>query len=227
MEQRDSFIFYRSFYEAVSQLKPKDQVEVILAICEYALNGTERKLTGVPSAIFLLAKPNLDASQRRFENGKKGGRPKTKGKPSQNLTETKTEPNVDKDVNGDKDVDRECKWVIGDEDGRKAAVAAVMNAYLDKVNPQISEQSRDELVGFIDVMGAECCLRAIDIAVDARKATWPYIRAILSAKQAQGVRCLADWDALETTRKQQKAGDPAAKSWAELAREMEAKAYDV
>lgn len=86
----------------------------------------------------------------------------------------------------------------GDE--KKAAVAAVMSAYLDKVNPQLSERSRDELVGFAEVMGAEVCLRAIDIALDAKKASWPYIRAILQSKQQQGVRCLADWDALEDSR---------------------------
>lgn len=87
----------------------------------------------------------------------------------------------------------------GDE--KKTAIAAVMAAYLNKVNPQMSERSRDELTGFVEVMGAECCLRAIDAALDAKKATWPYIRAILQAKQSQGVRCLADWDALEERRR--------------------------
>ena len=85
------------------------------------------------------------------------------------------------------------------------AVAAVMSAYQDKINPQLSERSRDELAGFARVMGAEVCLRAIDAALDAKKANWPYIKAILQAKQAQGVRCLADWDALEERR--QKPGE--------------------
>lgn len=76
-------------------------------------------------------------------------------------------------------------------------IAAVMEAYRNKVNPQLSERGRDELAGFVDVMGTDVCLRAIDIALDAKKATWPYIRAILQSKQSQGVRCLADWDALE------------------------------
>ena len=79
----------------------------------------------------------------------------------------------------------------------RAPIAAVMEAYRNKVNPQLSERGRDELTGFVEVMGAEVCLRAIDIALDAKKATWPYIRAILHSKQSQGVRCLADWDALE------------------------------
>ena len=42
--------------------------------------------------------------------------------------------------------------------------------------------------------------RAFDIALDSKKTTWPYIRAILQDKQMRGVRCLADWDALEKKR---------------------------
>lgn len=203
MEQRDSFVFYRSFYEAVTQLKPKEQVEVVLAICEYALNRTERELTGVPAAIFTLVKPNLDANQRRFENGKKGGRRKANAKPNENLAQTKTEPDVDVDVDvdGNADADADGGWKGEMGDGRGAATAAVINAYLDKVNPHLSGRSREELAGFAGDMGAEVCLRAIDIALDAQKANWPYIKAILQAKQAQGVRCLADWDELEENRR--------------------------
>ena len=50
------------------------------------------------------------------------------------------------------------------------------------------------------------CKRAFDIALDSKKATWPYIRAILRDKQARGVRCLADWDALEERRQPGRGG---------------------
>lgn len=83
---------------------------------------------------------------------------------------------------------------------RDTAVATVMSAYLDKINPSASQNSLDELRGYVEVMGSEVCLRAIDIALDAKKATWNYIRAILRDKQSRGVRCLADWDALEQSR---------------------------
>lgn len=104
-------------------------------------------------------------------------RPETK--PNRNQIETETE----------------------DELRAREAVAAVMNAYLEKVNPQMSERGRDELIGFVEVMGPDVCIRAIDAALDAKKANWQYIRAILQTKQAQGVRCLADWDAVEAERK--------------------------
>lgn len=74
------------------------------ALCNYALNDVEPELTGAPSAMFKLLKPQVDANNRRYENGKKGGRPKgnqteTKTKPNNNQTKTKTKPNVNVNVN--------------------------------------------------------------------------------------------------------------------------------
>lgn len=76
MDKRISFIFYRSFYDAVLLLEPEEQLETLMAICAYGLDGAEPSLQGPPAAIFAIARANLDANQRRYENGKKGGRPK-------------------------------------------------------------------------------------------------------------------------------------------------------
>ena len=83
-----------------------------------------------------------------------------------------------------------------------ANIAAVMSAYMDKITPTPSEQSIEELKGYVELMGAECCLRAIDAALDAKVANWNYVRKVLQNKASQGVRCLADWDALEERRAQ-------------------------
>ena len=90
----ESFIFYRSFYESIKNLEPNIQAEIYNAIMEYALNDvTPTDLSGVANAIFILIKPQIDANNRRRENGKKGGRPKTETKPKQNQNKTKTKPN--------------------------------------------------------------------------------------------------------------------------------------
>ena len=90
----ESFIFYRSFYESIKNLEPNTQAEIYNAIMEYALNGvTPTDLSGVANAIFILVKPQIDANNRRRENGQKGGRPKAETKPKQNLNKTKTKPN--------------------------------------------------------------------------------------------------------------------------------------
>ena len=100
--ERESFVFYRSFYEGIKELPRDIQGEVLTAIMEYGLNGvTTENQKQITKAMFALIKPQLDANNQRFENGKKGGRPKancnqteTKTKPKQNRNKTKPEPNV-------------------------------------------------------------------------------------------------------------------------------------
>lgn len=71
METRDSFVFYRSFHEAARLLEPGEQLAVLTAINDYALDGVEPELSGAAAAVFLMARPNLDANRRKYENGKK------------------------------------------------------------------------------------------------------------------------------------------------------------
>ena len=94
---RDGFVFYRSFFESFEDLSKKDKLILFDALCNYALNDIVPELTGTTNAIFKLLKPQVDANNRRYENGKKGGRPKanqteTKTKPNDNQTETKLKP---------------------------------------------------------------------------------------------------------------------------------------
>ena len=99
---RDSFVFYRSFFVAISQLPKKYQLDTYQALAKYALDSDEIALNGISSAVLELCKPQIDANNRRFENGKKGGRrnqTETKAEPKQNQTETKHEPNVNVNVN--------------------------------------------------------------------------------------------------------------------------------
>jgi hypothetical protein len=86
---RESMIIYRSFYDAIKELEPLHQAKVWEAVFEYGLNQNQIDLSGLPSTIFKLIKPQLDANLRKYANGNKGGRPK---KANENLTETKIEP---------------------------------------------------------------------------------------------------------------------------------------
>jgi|TARA_R100000081_G_C4815549_1_gene174659 hypothetical protein len=81
---RDSYIFYRSFYEAIKELPNENQLEIYNAIAEYSLNFKEVELSGLSKTIFTLIKPQLEANNKRFivgqkgaKHGKKGGRPKS------------------------------------------------------------------------------------------------------------------------------------------------------
>lgn len=75
---KDSFVFYRSFYEAIKDLTIEEQSILFNAICELALNETDTELTGIPNTLFKLIKPQIEANNERYNNGKKGGRPSKK-----------------------------------------------------------------------------------------------------------------------------------------------------
>lgn len=79
MIERGSFIFYRSFKESLEDLSDSDKLIMYEAISDYALDRIEPNLTGFPSALFKLIRPQLDANWQRYENGKKGANHGNKG----------------------------------------------------------------------------------------------------------------------------------------------------
>lgn len=104
---RDSFIFYKSFYEGIKEVDLEVQTQIYNAIFKYQFETEEVELNGVAKAIFNLIKPQLKANNKKYENGKKGaeygvlgGRPKnpeeTPKKPQRNPEET---PNVNENEN--------------------------------------------------------------------------------------------------------------------------------
>lgn len=111
---RDSFIFYRSFYEAIKDLPRDIQGEIYTAIMEYSLYGNETdNLKPIARSIFTLIKPQIDVNNKRFDNGNRGGRPKknnqneTKDKPTNNQNETKDKPNNNDNKNNNENVNEE------------------------------------------------------------------------------------------------------------------------
>ena len=110
MGNRDSFIFYGSFYEAISCLDDATRLQCYDAVASYAITGIDPELNGVAKAIFALIKPQIDANNKRYNNGckgaeygKKGGRPVTKNPIGDNdenpIGDTSKNPIGDNDEN--------------------------------------------------------------------------------------------------------------------------------
>ena len=74
--EREGFVFYRSFLEAVKGLDDSTRLQCLDAIVDYGIYGEEKDLSGIPKMVFTLIKPQIDANNKRYEDGKKGGRPK-------------------------------------------------------------------------------------------------------------------------------------------------------
>ena len=74
---RKSFVFYDSFYKAMSYLNDKEKIQYIEAICNYSLFDITIDMDLKIEAMFALIKPQIDANIKKRENGKKGGRPRS------------------------------------------------------------------------------------------------------------------------------------------------------
>ena len=153
--ERESFVFYRSFYEGIKELPRDIQGEVLTAIMEYGLNGvTTENQKPITKAMFALIKPQLDANNQRFENGKlgaehgkKGGRPR-KEKPQENPTLTPKKPqenptqtpnvNVNDNVNDNDDKDASAitdeKKYYSSDNGVIKSISELKRDYLNDEN---------------------------------------------------------------------------------------------
>ena len=105
---RDSVIIYRSFVEAIKSLPKELQADAWNAIFEFSLDFKEPETDGIVKTIFTLIKPQLEANNKRFANGKKAkqkqNRSKTEAKRSKRQSNSKqeiseTEANVNVNVN--------------------------------------------------------------------------------------------------------------------------------
>ena len=72
----DSFVFYKSFFEGINSLPQEAQAKAYAAVCKYALYGEAPEPGGLEYVIFVMAKAQIDANNKRREAGRKGGEAK-------------------------------------------------------------------------------------------------------------------------------------------------------
>ena len=165
---RDSFVFYRSFYDAIKDLPRDVQGEIYTAIMEYSLYGKETEnLKPIAHSVFTLMKPQIDVNNKRFENGKKGGRPKsgnepdgnqeeTKEKPSNNQSETKSKPNVNDNVNANVNANENKDNTpngVSKKDAAKAATLKRKDEFGKTLVPYMEKYGKEMIRAFFDYWG--------------------------------------------------------------------------
>lgn len=120
--ERESILMYRSTRDMLLDMKKEDKEQYLLALemyMNYAFDGTEPDLNGQPLVIKLFwkaAKPLIDANNKNYVNGCKGGAPKgnknnsggknqysgkrsTEGQPMDNPRSTHGQGNVNDNAN--------------------------------------------------------------------------------------------------------------------------------
>lgn len=185
---RDSFIFYRSFYEAISELSKENQADTYDAIMQYALNQKEIELTGISKAIFSLVKPQLDANYKKYENGKQK-KSKKEAKVKQNESKAETNVNDNENVNVNENVNDNDNDNVGDScvDGLQEVIDFYSNniGFLNPYGLKILES-------YVEDMSSELVIYAMQIAVENNKKTISYIKAILNNWAKANIKTLEE-----------------------------------
>ena len=185
---RDSFIFYRSFYEAIKEVPAEAQLQIYKAISIYALEQEEIELSGIAKAIFSLVKPQLDANYKKYENGKQT---KSKSKAKNKQTESKIGTNVNDNDNA---VGESCVDGLQDVIDFYNNNIGLMTPYGLKILESYLEEG----------IPAELIIYAMQKAVESNKRTIQYIKGILNSWSKKGIKTLIQAKEEEQEFKQEK-----------------------
>ena len=141
---RDSFVFYKSFEDSISSIPAEFQLRAYKALVLYALSGIEpQESEPWPiRAIFAVCKANIDANNKRYVDGHKGGRPKkpvvseikTSGLETENQWFQNEKPNDNDNVNVNDNVNANDNVNENDNDNE--------NRYIVSKADTISEQDK-------------------------------------------------------------------------------------
>lgn len=193
LSEKDSFVFYRSFFEALQDLKDKERLKVYDAICDLALNENDTKLTGIAKTIFTLIRPQILSNTKKYKDGQKGaqygklgGRPKKEKTPVGLLKET---PNENVNVNENDNANVNVNDNVSDScvDGLQEIIE-FYNNNIGLITPFGLEIMSD----YAKEMPTDLIILAMKKAVEADKRTIQYIKGILNNWSKKGIKTVLD-----------------------------------
>lgn len=193
---RDSFVFYKSFYDAIKGLSSEIQSEIYTAIMEYSLYGNEvEDLKPIANSIFTLIKPQIEANIARYENGRKGGRPlKTETKPNNNLTETKHYPNDNVNdnynFNENDNSNVNASSSKAPEEANKNDLSRIIKIFEREFDRKIVETEILSIHSLLKSHSGELILYALGVAVENGVKTMAYVKSILQRLGQQNIKTL-------------------------------------
>ena len=179
MNEKESTVFYKSFFDAIKNIPQEEQLQVYNAIFEYSFYEKTPKLNdGIAKALFTIMKPNIDSANARYrasvENGRKGGRPK-----KENLEETQQKPKENLEDNDN------------DNDNVNDNINAVVKCYEQNIG-FLNPASAELIFSYLDDLSEELIIQAIKIASQRNKKSAKYISGILNDWVKKGYKVLAD-----------------------------------
>ena len=229
-ETRESFVFYRSFLSAIQEMEEPDQLAMFRAICAYALDGKAPALTSaIHRAVFAAIRPNIDTNNAKRENGKRGGRPRTKtgkttvsnpetiGFEDENLAEQGfslenqgeqrfSEPKSNEtETENETENEEEFKESSGRTD---EALAGIIQDYEQEIGV-FPRSALDKLQAYRAQAGDEMVHLAIQEAAQHNGRSWSYLDSVLSTWRKEGVKTPGDLAARREKMRSRAAAAPA------------------
>ena len=167
---RQSFVMYNSFLEAMEFLNDSEFRECILKLRDYAIYGDDVSSDSpLVEAILRMAKPNIDAAAERYqrcvENGNKGkdygrdgGRPR-KGESKEEYDERKRQSKTPrKPLNDDEDENEEIDIKVKKKENKNANKKLDINTVPPSWNPSASSSGSTSKAETYSVSGNTICL---------------------------------------------------------------------
>ena len=232
-ENRESFVFYRSFWDAIREMEEPDQLAMFGAICAYALDGKAPALTSaIHRAVFAAIRPNIDTNNAKREGGKRGGRPKTKtgkttvsnpetiGFEDKNLAEQGFSPKNQEEQRFSKIESNETENETETENEEEfkesssrtdTALAKLIQDYEQEIGG-FPRSALDKLQAYRAEAGDEMIHLAIQEAAQHNGRSWSYLDSVLSTWRKEGVKTPGDLagrrEKMRTRRQPQTAPEP-------------------
>ena len=109
-------------------------------------------------------------------------------------------------------------------EGADEAVARVIRFYMDRINPMPSTVCTQQLIDYTNELSADVVIHGLEVALDEKKTSWSYIRAILQRYSVSHLATLdavlADEEARQRSKGKTIVSGQTGRSFADLWREM-------
>ena len=149
---RNQFTFYRSYYDAISRLPKKEQSEIILAVCGYAIYQKEPEgLSPVAWTAFELIRPTLDSGRKKAAAGMAGGKSKRQANAKQMPREKEVEVEVEKE--NEKEIEAEVEEEASDFSA--AATERKLQVMNGKLGRGVVFLTDEQITSLLDKMGVD------------------------------------------------------------------------
>lgn len=186
---KDSFILYTEQKAVIDKLTDEQAGKVIKAIYEYVETDTMPQLDNVLDLVIIPFKLALDRNKAKYEKvskvraeaGAKGGKQKKQMQTKDSKCNDNDNENVNVNVNENNNASDSCV------DGLQEVIE-FYNNNIGLITPFGATLLKD----YVEEMGKDMVIYAMQISVEANKRTIQYIKAILNNWQKAGIKTLAD-----------------------------------